>query len=382
MPHRKLKASAIFTGEELVYDKVLVLDQHGVVYGIFPQEEYADAEEFTGILTPGFVNAHCHTELSHLKGEIPRHTGLVNFVTAVLQLRQKHFINREEAIAAGIRQMEQNGIVAVGDISNTTDSIIPKKSSAIFFKNFIEVSGFVPATAASRFALGKDIVAKFTTELPQFNATVVPHATYSTSKELLELIAQQEDKIYSIHNQETAAEDDFIENSAGDFLKLYRFLGIDLQWQPTRIRSLPHWLSIFETKQIISVHNTFTQQTDLDFYRRSNNTVWFCLCPNANLYIENTLPDVDLFRRNNMHLVLGTDSLASNNNLSMVDEINTILNHFPEIHFTECLQWATKNGAKALGIDQRYGSFEEGKHPGVNLLTVEDRKLKLQGVLM
>ena len=358
------------------------MEETGAVSGIFPYSDHLDAEVYTGFFTPGFINCHCHTELSHFKGQIPKHTGLVGFVKEVLSLRQKNWNLKTEKISAGIAEMEKNGIVAVGDICNTTDSIAAKKSSSIYFKNFIEVSGFVPSTAADRFFWGKEIAGKFKVALPQFDASVVPHAPYSTSKQLLELIANEADKILSIHNQETECEDEFIEKAVGNFLSLYQFLGITPQFSPTGKRSLPNWLSVFENKKIISVHNTFTNQSDLDFCQNTNNELWFCLCPNANLYIENRLPQLALFRQNNLNLVLGTDSLASNDVLDIVAEINVLLKNFPTLNINECLQWATLNGAKALGIENRFGSFERGKQPGINLLELDGAELMLKEVVM
>jgi cytosine/adenosine deaminase-related metal-dependent hydrolase len=97
----------------------------------------------------------------------------------------------------------------------------------------------------------------------------------------------------------------------------------------------------------------------------NNQTPYFCLCPNANVYIENTLPNIEQFRNNNVHITLGTDSLASNTSLSIIEEIKTIQQYFPLIPLAEILQWATLNGAKALEMDNHLGSFETGKKPGI-----------------
>lgn len=101
---------------------------------------------------------------------------------------------------------------------------------------------------------------------------------------------------------------------------------------------------------------------------------FFVLCPNSNLYIENQLPPVSLFRGENLNICIGTDSLASNHSLSVLDELITIQKNFPEIGVDELLEWACLNGAKALKVDDKFGSFETGKNPGVNLITGIDFK--------
>ena len=90
---------------------------------------------------------------------------------------------------------------------------------------------------------------------------------------------------------------------------------------------------------------------------------------NANLYIENKLPPVELLQKNNCNIVLGTDSYSSNHSLNILDEMKTIQQYFPSMQLKELLTWATLNGAAALGLNDVYGSFEEGKKPGVNLIS-------------
>jgi cytosine/adenosine deaminase-related metal-dependent hydrolase len=106
-----------------------------------------------------------------------------------------------------------------------------------------------------------------------------------------------------------------------------------------------------------------------------NRQTFYCLCPNANLYISNVLPDIHLLMKEQCNIVLGTDSLASNHQLSIAEEIKTIQNNFPGISLETMLQWATINGARALQMDDTLGSFEKGKQPGVLLLECNDQIL-------
>jgi cytosine/adenosine deaminase-related metal-dependent hydrolase len=118
---------------------------------------------------------------------------------------------------------------------------------------------------------------------------------------------------------------------------------------------------------------------ELKKIRPVNNTFWV-LCPNSNLFIENQLPPVALFRDEQLNICLGTDSLASNHQLSILSEMVTLQQNFLEISFGEILGWGTLNGARALKIDHHFGSFGKGKKPGVNLITGFDFKtMKLSG---
>jgi len=150
---------------------------------------------------------------------------------------------------------------------------------------------------------------------------------------------------------------------------LYEKMDMDFSFfQPSGKSSLQTYLLKFlKNQSLILVHNVHTSEEDLLFAEMSDKKISWCLCPNANLYISDQLPAIDLFIKHNCEIVLGTDSLASNHQLSILEEIKTIRKQFPNIAADQLLQWATINGAKALQMDKLLGSFEQGKQPGVIL---------------
>ena len=204
---------------------------------------------------------------------------------------------------------------------------------------------------------------------------MVPHAPYSVSRELFQLINSLENNhLSSIHNQETFDENEFFISGKGNFNKLYQTIGVDVSsfHQPTSKSSLQSVLPFLnQPKKIFLVHDTFTNQNDLNFLFKNKaiQQYFFCLCVNANSYIENQLPPINLLRNNHCSIVIGTDSLASNHELCVLSEIKTIIQNFPEIPLQEVLIWATINGAVALQMDDKLGSFEVGKQPGLVLIT-------------
>ena len=181
--------------------------------------------------------------------------------------------------------------------------------------------------------------------------------------------------ITSMHNQESVEENKFFEDKEGDFLKLYKSLGIDIDFfEPTYQSSIQSVLPVFRDQQkLLLVHNTFTSDKDLFFIKKYAaqflNSVYFVLCPKANLYIENNLPNVAMLRDAAVNICIGTDSLASNNELNILSELQVVHQANPTIPISELLQWGTLNGATALGISDNFGSFKIGKKPGVNLLS-------------
>ncbi len=376
MSYRKFKADFIFDGKEFL-DKnyVLVTQENGVIENILDEKDAGDnIETFEGILSPGFINCHCHLELSHLKNVVERGTGLVEFLIKVISNRNAVKEKIEESIVNADNEMYENGIVAVGDICNSTDTVLQKQRSKIEYKNFVEVLGF-NEQSKERFQNYINVYDSYCDAGFEGNTSIVPHAPYTVSNSMFNLINNfSADKIISIHNQETLAEDELFRTKAGEFLKLYQFLNINIDFfKPYNKSSLQSYLSLLDkAKQILLIHNTFTKQADIDFSveqsRKANQNIFWCLCVNANLYIENKLPPVELFQKNNCNIVLGTDSYSSNHSLNILDEMKTLQQYFPSIELEELLTWATLNGAMALRINDTYGSFEKGKQPGVNLL--------------
>jgi aminodeoxyfutalosine deaminase len=389
MNYRKFQADHLFTGYEwLSNDSVLITSAEGEIVDIVPAETAGEGiNRFSGILSPGFVNCHCHLELSHMKGIIPENTGMVDFLVRVIQQRGFDAEIIKKAIEEAENSMLQNGIVAVGDICNTANTVEQKKAGRLLYHNFIETMGFIESTAMQRFEASRTVYDQFARlyRTPAESNSIVPHAPYSVSPALFQLITRfPGNHLLTIHSQESAAEREFIEKGAGDFHRLYQALGIDISfYKPAEQRSMAAWLSHFLPSQsLILVHNTNTNKDDLEYIAHCPLPIanlFFCVCANANEYIGNPLPDIDLLRKYNAAIVVGTDSLASNHQLSVLAELQTIQNHYPHIEIKELLQWATLNGAKALELDHAVGSFETGKKPGV--LIVKDDLSKVERIL-
>ncbi len=372
---RKFNADIIFEGKELLdKNNVLITDEDGVIKDIVARSDAGnDVQTFDGLLSPGFINCHCHLELSHMKGLIPEQTGLIDFVFKVVT--QRHFPDEEisDAIIKAEDEMLQNGIVAVGDICNNTSTLQRKKLKRLAYYNFIETSGWLETVAASRFDTSIKYYNEFIHQTK--NTSIVPHAPYSVSDKLWSLMQPSfQYKTITIHNQETVFEDELFLQASGDFIRMYKLMNIEnKEFKPSGKSSLQTYFSKLKSAQnIMLVHNTFTKEEDINYAqqtsKKNQQQLFWCLCPNANMYIENSLPPVDLFRQNNCNIVLGTDSLASNQSLSILDEMKTITKNFPSVGLKELLQWATIIGATALNMQNNLGSFEKGKKPCVVLI--------------
>ncbi|HSU28211.1 MAG TPA: amidohydrolase family protein [Chitinophagaceae bacterium] len=381
MGFKKFKADQLFDGNKFLdKETVLVTDEEGVIHDLVPKVEAGDDMiEIKGIISPGFINCHCHLELSHMKGMIPVSTGLVQFVVDVVQ--QRHLPGSDPADLEGLilsamekaeDEMLKNGIVGVGDICNNALSIHQKTKGRIYYHNFIEASGFDPSIALTRFQRSLEYYKAYAQfySIPIDSNSIVPHAPYSVSEELWKFILHfPGNRIMTIHNQETAGENEWFMNKSGEMRSLYEKMNLDTSFfKPSGKSSLQTYVTKFLPNQsLILVHNVYTSSEDLLFCQSPvvHCQLFWCLCPNANVYITGQLPDVNMLVKNNCAIVLGTDSLASNHSLSILDEMRTLRSHFPTISTGILLHWATLNGARALQMDSLLGSFEKGKKPGV-----------------
>jgi cytosine/adenosine deaminase-related metal-dependent hydrolase len=341
-----------------------------------------DVQYHSGIIVPGFVNAHCHLELSHLKGAIPEKSGLDEFIMSIESLRAT---SEEEIISATEKAdaaMYNEGIVAVGDISNKNHSFRTKARSKIHYHTFIELLGFHPSRAEHAFEKGMQLKREYEVQSTKYNEenniSLSMHAPYSASVPLLEKIkeyAEANNSVLTMHNQENADENLLFLNKTGKILKRLEVMGIDASFfEPTGKTSLLSTLPHLPAKNKIQlVHNVYTTGDEIDTAMNYNRNSYWCFCPNANLYIENQLPNIKMFYDKKLNITLGTDSLASNWQLSMLEEIKTVQKNFSAIPFEEILKWTTLNGAKLLGISEKYGSIEKGKQPGlVNIQGIDN----------
>ncbi|OYW81696.1 MAG: hypothetical protein B7Z27_01625, partial [Sphingobacteriia bacterium 32-37-4] len=163
MAYLQFSGQNLFDGTQFLGpDQVLITTAEGIIKAIIPLKDAGEnVQKLNGIITPGFINAHCHLELSHMKGIIPEHTGLPDFILKIVNERHFPEENMLEAIAQAEAAMLQEGIVAVGDISNNALTAPQKQQGNLAYHTFVEISGWKPAIAEPRFANALEVLSKF-----------------------------------------------------------------------------------------------------------------------------------------------------------------------------------------------------------------------------
>jgi Cytosine deaminase and related metal-dependent hydrolases len=348
-------------------------------------KEQEDTEFYNGILCPGFTNAHCHIELSHLVGLFKQDTGMSGFINQINALRLN--FGEEERIKALEEQMDilyKQGVSGLGDISNTSESFKCKANSPLYSRTYLELFGCLPEDAEQVIKETKKL--EETAKEYGIDAAITPHSCYTTSPKLIELSAKEGLKsgFLSYHSQESQEEEDLIMYGTGALADNYRGRNLPtppVLGRPALIYFINRLLSVLSKPvkgKIMLVHNVVINQESISYALENLEEPFFTICPLSNIFIHRALPPLDLMRKNNLKICIGTDSLSSNTVLSMIKEIYCIQENFKNIPLNEILTWACLNGAEAIGKKNELGSFSVGKKPGAVLIdNIDWENLKL-----
>ena len=332
---------------------------------------HADGPVEEGAICPGFVNAHCHVELSYMKGLFRKGTGMAGFIDQINALRDtKSLEEKIRDLREAMDRLWNQGVVAMADISNCDDSFAVKAAHPMYTRTFLEVFGTEPEDCDAVM----EGVRKLKAEADRFglDAAPTPHACYTMSPELLTAVSVEglESGFLSFHSEETEEEEEMLISGSGKMWENRKAAGISVP-PVTGKSSLLYFIDrLLEghpapfDEHILLVHECCMDQEGIDAVKAVMNHPFVALCPLSNLFIHNALPPVDLMRRNGLKLCVGTDSLSSNDDLDLVAELYCLQRNFPEIPLGELLMWASRNGAEFLSRPE-LGTLEAGKRPGL-----------------
>lgn len=374
MSIRRIAASYVYTLDaEPIKNGYVEYDDDGTVVAVGSCCE--DDIVLQGALVPGFVNAHCHVELSHLHGKFRKGTGMAGFIDQINELRD--WAGREvkvELTRKWMDKMWKDGVSAMADISNDDSSFEVKKSHPMYTRTFLEVFGSEPEMCEGVM----DDVARLHKVASDYgiDAAPTPHSCYTMSPQLLTVSSAEGLKsgFLSYHSQESIEEEELLISGSGAMYENRKRSGMSTP-PVTGESSLKYFLDRLEEaspapheENILLVHNVCLKQGDIDAIRKVMNNPFFAICPLSNIFIHDALPPIELMRKNGLSIALGTDSLSSNDDLDMVKELACLHEAFPEVPMAEMLVWACLNGARFLRKDDMLGTITPGKRPGIVLV--------------
>ncbi|WP_321400981.1 amidohydrolase family protein [Maridesulfovibrio sp.] len=307
-------------------------------------------------IVPGLINAHVHLELSHLKGRTVQRKGFTNWIKSLLS--NPLYDLDSEAVSEAVQQMRDNGTAFCVDISTRNcaqvASIMDKLGMG--FYACCEAIGTQQPKEGAKFFPQK--------EFTYGRAAGSGHSLYSTGSELLQAVKIANDAAglpYPIHLAENAEEDEIVAQGTGEFAEMLKGAGLLADCGRKGLRPVEYadQLGLLD-ESTLAVHCVRVNEGDISTLAERKVNV--CLCPRSNTYIGEGRAPWEMILKSGINTCLGTDSIASNHDLSMWNELEYLLENINiSMSPAEALALVTGNSAKALKIDASYGSLEKGK---------------------
>ncbi len=325
-----------------------------------------------GVLAPGFVNTHCHIELSYMWKLFRKGTGMAGFIDQINALRDTSPLEEKLSdIQHWMDHLWQQGVSAMGDISNCDDSFAIKAASPMYTRTFLEVFGTEPEDCAG--VIEGVLKLKEKADACGIDAAPTPHSCYTMSPELVTASSAEGLKsgFLSFHSEETEEEEEMLISGSGRMWKNRKAAGMSTP-PVTGKSSLLYFIDRLEKahpapfdEHILLVHEVCMNQEGIDAVKKVMKNAYIALCPLSNLFIHNALPPVKLMMENGLKLTVGTDSLSSNDDLDIVAELRCLQDNFDGLELGELLTWACRNGAEFLSKQDVYGRIAPGMKPGL-----------------
>ena len=333
------------------------------------------------IILPGLVNAHTHLEFSDLDRPLPASGGLPAWIDRVVAMRRSRAASGTDeaarlraAVASGLQQSAAAGVTAIGEIATASHPAAGHAGPLV--RVFRETLGLLPvAMAAARSSLLRD--------LDRMNSEgtrtgISPHAPYSVAEPLGRQVvgeAVRRRLPVMMHLAESRDEAELLATGGGAFRTLLEQLGAWQPDSPPRLLSVADWITLLaRAPRGVVVHGTFLPEDQAAFSRLARHRDRLCVvvCPRTTLAIAGRLPPVEAFRAAGIRVAIGTDSRASNPDLSVLAECRALVDGGVASP-AEALAMATRHGAWALAFERRCGMLAPGRLADLAILRPSSR---------
>ncbi|HJU43210.1 MAG TPA: amidohydrolase family protein [Vicinamibacterales bacterium] len=326
-------------------------------------------------ILPGLINAHTHLELSWLRGRVPPANTFTDWVKALVSIRRgtEHLITPEivAPVHAAIAELRASGTVAVGDITNSLAAVAPMKETGLRGVVFHELLGFKERDGALIEATREKRGAAASHGIP---ISLAPHAPYSTSVELFKAIRQAVSSsncpIMSVHLGESAEEVELLEKGSGPWRGMLETIGVwrdDWEIPACGPVQFLERHGVLDSRTLV-VHGVQLDDRSLQRLKALDATI--VTCPRSNRWVGVGYPPIERFYKSGVAVAVGTDSLASVEDLNLFSELKTMRWLAPDVQARTLLESATIVGAKALGLERDLGSITPGKHAELIAVTL------------
>jgi aminodeoxyfutalosine deaminase len=303
-----------------------------------------------GVLMPGLVNAHCHLELSHLAGRLTGAAGFVEWVERLVAARGEDSATTVRAqAAAGIREVEATGTVAVGDVSNALQHLDLLAGSSLRARVFFELIGWDPAVV-DRILEGAHARLGSLNLADTVTVSLAAHASHSVSPELLRAIVEA-GGIAALHLAESPHEHRFLDGGDAQWSAFLARRGLGhVEFDAPRMSPVRYLDRLGALRRgLLAAHAVQVDAADRALLAARGVVV--VLCPRSNAALDVGRAPVPELREAGVRLCIGTDSLASVPSLDLWEDVLALRRAFPSLEPEWLMRSATRSGAEALGFD-------------------------------
>lgn len=324
-------------------------------------------------IIPGLVNAHTHLELSDIATPLQPPVPFTAWLLSVIGHRRTRRLgvyvpgsappaSRAElaAIRRGREECLAGGTTTIGDIAGSVSSALESAAPGPRVVAFLESRGLARERLRSEIAAAGTHLAGASGTLRGLS----PHAPYSVHPELfrgLVDLAVGRHAPVAMHLAETCEELDLLANGTGPFVPFLEELGV---WQPDAIprgcRPLDYLRELARVEHALAIHGNYLEEEEQDFLNKHPN-VSVVYCPRTHAFFGHEPHPWRKLIARGVNVALGTDSRASNPDLSLWNEVLFLRARTPDLDPAVLLTLGTLNGATALGLDAETGSLTVGK---------------------
>jgi cytosine/adenosine deaminase-related metal-dependent hydrolase len=343
---------------------IVTIDEDGWIVDVAASSRATDAQDLGDVaLLPGLVNCHTHLEFSQLKRPLGRPGIRLDRWIRLLIAERGQASGRPEAIVAGLREGARDGVTMVGEIAAAAPEAYPPGRHQVMML-FAEVIGFSRARAESAYAA---LIERFNTLLTVSGAEVgiSPHAPYTVSPDLLQrLVALANERVLPVamHLAESEEELELLDSGSGPFQHLLEERSM---WDPAAIphgsRPMDYLRMLAAAPRALVIHGNYLDSQEHEFLAAKSERMSLIFCPRTHAYFRHPRYPLPELLAKNVRVALGTDSRASNPDLSLMAEMRQVAKTFPVIDRHQVLRMGTLSGAEALGREGVIGSITPGK---------------------
>jgi len=313
------------------------------------------------VLAPGLINAHCHLDYTRLRGEVEWRGSFTEWLLQLRAAKQLH-LDKEYvgAIQKGLELLTRTGTTTVVNIESfprLIDQVLPTALRVWWCIELIDLNRAEEAGAAVNGAV--DLIAAHPAVRGGFGLS--PHAPYTASGEMYRQCARQSrgrNMLLTTHLAESEEEDDMIRRGTGHMYDYVSRAGRDMsdckRVGPTQLLAE---YGVLGPNCLVAHANCLTPP-DVALLKQTGTHVVHC--PNTHRFFRRDMALLDIWKAQGINVCLGTDSMASNESLSMLSEMQTLGRMFPRLSAQELLEFATVNAAKALNQSDKLGRITAG----------------------